>query len=209
MASELSRLGDTLVQGDLTLLGSLLPGLSRSSLVQATERHKISLENFRIHDAFQTTLPGTSSSNDLALVGGTFATNSPSLQTADLKTAGSTSNYARVTFNLPCSYVTGATCQVRVWAKMKTTVADTAATVDIECYRSGDGADIGADLCTTSATTMNSLTLASKDFTITPTSLLPGDTLDIRVTVLVNDAAGATAVIGMVGAVELLLGTKG
>jgi len=198
-----------LVQGDVTYTGSVVPGIARTNLTQATERHKIQLGDFRIHDAFQTVLPGTSSSNDLALVGGTFATNSPSLQTADLKAAGSTSNYARVSVNLPCSYVAGQTCQVRVWAKMKTTVADTAATVDIECYRSGDGADIGSDICATSATSFNSLTLASKDFTITATTLLPGDTLDIRLTVLVNDAATATAVIGLVGAVELLLGTKG
>jgi hypothetical protein len=196
------------IQGTLTVTGTP-PALTRDQLTQATERHKIQLADFRIYDAFATNLPGTSSSNDLGLVGGSFATNSPSLQTADLKTAGATNNYARVSVNLPCSYVTGQTCIVRVWAKMKTTVADVSSTVDIECYRSGDAADIGSDICATAAQSINSLTLASKDFVITATTLLPGDTLDIRLTSAVNDAAGATAVIALIGAVELLLGTKG
>lgn len=200
--------GDLMVQGSIYATGTPQP-LTRAQLTQATERFKVPLETLRIHDAFQTALPGTSSSNDLGLAGGTFGTNAPSLQTADLKAAGSTTNYARFTFNLPASYVAGQTCQVRVWGNMKTTVSDTAATVDIEAYRSGDDASIGSDLCATAAQSINSLTVASKDFTITAASLLPGDTIDIRLALLVNDAATATAVIGLVGGIELLLGTKG
>lgn len=195
-------------QGPLTVLGTK-PGYERSELTQATERFKIPLESFRIHDAFQTTLPGTSSGNDLALVGGTFGTNSPSLQTADLKAAGSTTNYARVTFNLPECYVTGQTVQVRIWGGMITHIADTAATVDVEAYRSGDDTTIGSDLCATAAQSLNSLTVSYKDFTITSASLAPGDTLDIRIALLVNDGANVSAVIGLIGGVELLLGSKG
>lgn len=198
-----------IVQGDVTYTGSLVPGLSRSNLTQATERFKINPVDWRVWDAMATNLPGTSATDDLALTGGTFATNSPLIGTSDLKGAGSTTRYARTSFQLPASYVAGQTCQIRAKVNMKTTVADTAATVDFEVYRSGDDGTISSDLCATAAQSMNSLTAANKDFTITATTLLPGDTLDIRLAVLVNDAATVTAVIGQVGGVELLLGTKG
>ena len=92
---------------------------------------------------------------------------------------------------------------------MLTTISDTSAAIDFECYRSNDEAGIGSDLVTTSATSINSLTLANKDFVVTATSLLPGDTLDIRMKIAIVDSATATAVIGLVGGVELLLGVKG
>ena len=93
---------------------------------------------------------------------------------------------------------------------MFTTIADTSATIDFEAYRANDEAGIGSDLSTTTpATTINSVVLANKDFVITAASLQPGDTLDIRLSLAINDGATVTAVIGLVGAVELLLGVKG
>jgi hypothetical protein len=49
----------------------------------------------------------------------------------------------------------------------------------------------------TSATSINSLTLANKDFTLNTTGLVAGNRLDVRVSIAVNDAAGVTAVIGV------------
>jgi hypothetical protein len=198
-----------IIQGDLIVNGSK-PAYARTELTQEDNaRFKIQPTDWRVWDAMATNLPGTSATDDLALVGGTFATGSPSIQTSDLKAAGSTTRYARCTFQLPHNYVAGQTVTLRARAGMLTTVADVAATIDFQVYRSNDEAGIGSDLCATSATTINSLTLANKDFTITPASLLPGDTLDIRMAVLVNDAATATAVIGIVGGVEVLLDVKG
>ena len=54
----------------------------------------------------------------------------------------------------------------------------------------------------------NFLTLANKDFVITATSLTKGDVLDIRMKINVTDTSTGTAVIGMVGNVELLLDTQ-
>lgn len=196
-------------QGDVIMLGAK-PEIARSELLQSNnDRFKIQPTDWRVWDALHTNLPGTSATDDLALVGGTFGTASPTIQTSDLKAAGSTTRYARCLFQLPSCYVAGQSVTVRAHAGMKTTVADVAATVDFEVYRSNDEEGIGSDLCTTSATTINSLTDADKDFAVTSASLNPGDTLDIRMTVLVNDAATATAVIGQIGSVELLLDVKG
>jgi hypothetical protein len=197
------------IQGNLEVIGTL-PTYPRTSLTQEDNaRAKIQPTDWRVWDAMGTVLPGTPANDDLGLVGGTFGTASPSIQTGDLKAAGSTTRYARCTFQLPYTYVAGQSVTIRAHAGMLATVADTAATIDFAAYRSNDEAGIGSDLITTSATTINSLTLADKDFTLTASTLAPGDTLDIRMAVLVNDAATATAVTGIVGAVEILIDVKG
>ena len=184
--------------------------ITRSDIDQTTlAKFNIPMTSFRIHDAFQTNLPGTSSGNDLGLVGGTFGSASPVLQTADLKTAGATSNYARAMFQLPAEYDAGQTISIRIHAQMVTTVADTSSTIDVECYKVDQAAGIGSDLCTTAATSINTLTDADYDFTITPTGLVAGDVFDIRITSAVNDAASGTAVIAEVGNVNLLCDIRG
>lgn len=200
---------DVRIEGDLTLGGTLKPALSPTDLLQQdNKRYKIQPTDWRVWDALHTNLPGTSATDDLALTGGTFGTASPSIQTSDLKAAGSTTRYARCTFQLPKEYVDGQTVTLRARGGMITTVADVAATVDFEVYRSNDEAGIGSDICATAAQSINSLTDVNRDFTITPASLSAGDTLDIRMAVLVNDAATATAVIAVIGAVEFLLDVK-
>lgn len=206
MSAEVARFGDVICH-DLTLTGTLTPGISRSQLTQATERFKLNPIDWRVWDAFATNLPATSATDDLGLYGGTFGTAAPIIATGDVK-ASTVTRYARITFPLPASYVAGQTCTIRAYAGMGTTVADTSATVDFQAYRSGDDTTIGSDLVTTAAQSMNSLTEANKDFVVTPTTLLPGDLLDIRMTIAVVDGATATAVIAQV-TVELLLGTKG
>lgn len=182
----------------------------RSKLAQdPLASYQVPWTSFRVWNAYHTNLPGTPLADDLGLVGGTFGTDSPSLQTEDLKAAGATTSYARFAVQLPPEYDDGQTVVLRLHAGMLTTVADTSATVDVEAYKSDSEAGIGADLCATSATTINSLTPADKDFTITPTSLAAGDWLDVRVAVAVNDGATATAVKAIIGSVELLCDIRG
>lgn len=81
---------------------------------------------------------------------------------------------------------------------METSVADVSATVDMEAYELQMDGTISSDLCTTAAQSINSLTLANKDFVLTATNLAAGDVLDVRVTIAVNDAASGTAVQGVI-----------
>lgn len=165
--------------------------------------------SFRVHDALQTVLPGTSASDDLGLYGGTFGTSQPLIRTYDVKAAGSLTLRARALVQLPECYIAAESVKLRLSAGMVTTVADTACTVDVEAYRVGKDNSLGSDICATGATTMNSTTFANKDFTITAASLSPGDVLDIRITIAVNDAATATAVIAALGGIDLLCDIKG
>lgn len=182
--------------------------ITAAKLASTVKSFPIPWSAWRVWDAYQTTLPGTSASDDLGLYGGTFASASPMIKSYDLKTL-STSLYARAMFALPSQYDAAQAVTIRAKAGMITTVAGTSCVIDFEAYKSDNFGGIGSDLVTTAATTINSLTQANKDFTVTPASLAIGSILDIRMTVTVVDAATATAVIAGIGAVEMLVTCRG
>lgn len=169
----------------------------------------IPFDILRVHDAFQTLLPTTSSSDDLGLYPGTFATSAPMVQTSDLKNAGSTTVYARFLCTVPPRYEPAGSFKIRFYAGMETTTASAAATIDLQAYKVDGEGGISADLCATSATSINSTSYGNKDFTITATTLTAGDVLDCRIAVLVNDSATATAVIGSIGKIQKVLTLRG
>ena len=199
------------VAGVAQLIGGIEPAPARSFLAQDTLAvYPIPWTWWRIWDAYQTNLPGTSATDDLGLIGGTFATGSPSIQTSDLGGSGAVTRYARAAIPLPVEYVDAQTVLLRFSAGMVTTVADQSATLDVQAYRADREAGIGADLCATAATTINSTTLADIDFTITPATLSAGDLLDVRIAVLVDDDGdGGAGITGIIGAAELLCDIKG
>ena len=93
---------------------------------------------------------------------------------------------------------------------MVTTVADTTATLDFEVKKlDADGDPTGSDLVTTAAEDINSLTLATKTFTINPSGLVAGDRFTVQMTLAIRDNATGTAVIGTAKNTELLLDIKG
>ena len=208
MANPTTFPGDVVVSGDLRLNGVISPPIAKASLLSLAllQPFPIPLTDFRVWDAMQTVLPGTPASDDLGLVGGTFGSATPSLRTQDLKAAGASNNRARVLVQLPWEYVAGQAVRLRFKAGMITTVAGTSATLDCEAFKQqGDPDDaIGSDLVSTSSQTINSLVFADIDFVLTPTSLSPGDILDVRITTAVNDGASATAVIAGITSAKLL-----
>lgn len=182
----------------------------RSKLAQdANKVYPLDLTRLRIWDQYHTNLSSTSGADDLALIGGTFATSPPMIKTSDVKALGAITRYARFMVQLPAEYDDAETVTFRFSAGMETTVADTSATIDLEAFESDRIGGISADLVTTAAITINSLTFADKDFTLTASSLIAGDILDLRVALLINDAATGTAVTGAIGAVELVCDVRG
>jgi hypothetical protein len=182
--------------------------ITRSKLALETKKFIVPLESLRVWDAMQTNLPGTGASDDLAYNGGTFATSAPTVRTDDVKNA-TTTRYARFLVPIPAEYENGGTLTLRASAGMVTTVASSAATVDFQVYKLDKVGSIGSDLVSTAATSINSLTFGDKDFTITPTGVVTGDYLDVRVAIAVTDVATGTAVIGCIGSLELLAQVRG
>lgn len=184
--------------------------IARTKLAQTVlAEYPVELTRFRVWDAMQTNLPGTSAADDLGLIGGTFATASPMIQTYDVKAAGAQTLRARVVLNMPIEYDAAETVNIRVRGGMITTIADNSCTVDIECCKLDEDGAVAADICATAAQSINSLTKADKDFTITATTLNPGDQLDVRVTIAVNDAATATTVKAALSKISLLCDVRG
>lgn len=173
------------------------------------QEQAIDLRSLYVHDsASATLLPSTSSSADLGYYPGTFGTDAPAVKTYDVKTVGATTLYGRFRAVLPDNYEAGETVSLRAHVDMSA-VADTSCTVDFSAYLSNENAGIGSDLVTTSATSCNSVAEADYDFDLTSTGLNPGDELDCRIAIAVNDAAGASAVVVTVGKISLLCDTRG
>lgn len=187
---------------------STTASIARSKLAQETKTFNLPWEGWRVWDAFQTTLPGTSANDDLGLYGGTFTSASPMIKTFDVKTL-TTTLYARQVWTIPAEYDAAQALTIRIAGGAQTTVASTTLTVDVQCYKSDNQGGVGSDLCATAAQSINSLTFSNKDFTITPTGLAAGDQLDIRIAIAVVDAATGTAVIGAIGAVQALVTVRG
>ena len=183
--------------------------IERTKLATEIKKINIPLELLRVHDAFQTAIPISASADDLGLVIGTFGTDGVVVQTSDSK-ATSVTQYARFLFRLPDNYVNGSAISVAAHAGMKTTISDGTATIDFQVYHKDEATGlVGSDLVTTSATTINSLTHAAKEFVITPTGVVNGDELDVRVVVAIPDGATATAVIGQLMKLYMLVSVKG
>ena len=168
----------------------------------------ISLTQARVWDAVQTNLPATPASDDLGIITGTWGTNPVRITAGDVKALGSTTRRLYLAIPIPSNYEDGQTIQLRIRAKMETTVADNSCTIDAEAYVGSDGS-LGSDLVTTSATSMNSLSAANYDFTINATGVDPGDLLEVRLSIASNDAATATAVTPAIYSVSLLCDTRG
>ena len=200
---------DAVFEGDVKFPGGISTKFARDQLSEDSAAvYTVNFMDLRVHDALQTNLPGTAATDDLALISGTFGTDSPSIQTSDAK-ATSVTQRARFLFQLPPEYVSAGTCTLRIRGGMNTTVSDGTATVDVEAYEADGDTAVGSDLCTTAATTINSLTFGNDDFTITPTTLSAGDWLDVRITIAITDSATGTAVIGELSQIQFLLDIKG
>lgn len=210
MASPNRFEGDTIIGGNL-YVGGDMPETSRTRIAQTQlASYLLPATIWRIHDA-PGTLIGTAGNDDLGIAGDTFGTNAIYITAGDQKNNTSlNTRYARCLFQLPPEYDTGHDVQIRANAGMVTTVASAAATIDFEAYKSNrDEAITGSDLVTTAATSINSTDFANKDFVLTSTTLAPGDWLDIRMAIGVNDTGTGTAVDAAAGSVEVLLDIRG
>lgn len=186
---------------------AVLGAIARASLVEdALQPFPVPYTAYRVWDAPHTNALGAPSGDDLAIVYNTFGTLPPSIETGDVKAAGTTTRRIGFQIMVPPEYVAGQGANVTINAGMKTTVADGSATVDIEAFRL---AAPTVDIVSTAPQSINSLSPSDKVFALIPTNLVPGDILDCRISIAVTDAATATAVIGKIYSVISKFDIKG
>ncbi len=191
---------DGVILNNVTLVGTTTANLTPTTLAARTlQLFPMPLQDARVWDTPRTFIPLTSSADDLGLTVGTFGTNGVLIQTSDMDSLGAVTRYCRwPQVIVPANYHTAQSAFIRVFAGMQTNIADAAATIDIEAYVTDGLGGVSADKIGTSVTSMNSLTDANFDFDLGST-LLPGDILDIRVAILVNDAGTGAAVVANLG----------
>lgn len=202
---------DTLrVSNTLAINETGISAQTRASILKqdALAIFPVNFMDLRVWDAIQTNLPGTAATDDLALIGTTFGSTAPRVTAGDCKTLTAT-RYARFMVELPECYEAGETVTLSISAGMATTVASTSCSLDVECYQIDKIGGISADLCTTAAQSINSLTFGAKVFTITSAALTAGDVLDVRLTIAVVDGATGTAVTPTIAGIDLLCDIKG
>ncbi len=197
------------VNGPLAYSSISAGTIARASLVQDDFAvYPVDFHSLRIWDAYQTQLT-TPSGDDLGLTAGAFGTGCPYAYAGDVKATSGT-RYARFQRTLGPEYVTGESVRVAIVAGMLTTVADTSCTVDLECYlEAGDTLKSGSDLVTTSATSINSLTFATKNFDLNPATLSAGSKLDFRLAIIYVDSATGSAVTPAIPKITFNVDIKG
>lgn len=94
---------------------------------------------------------------------------------------------ASLIYVLPPNYVAGEAITVRARAKVSA-ARFVSATVDVIAKKITDGA-LGADICATAAQALTT-DYANYDFTITPTGLVAGDSLQLDIYLNNNDTGG-------------------
>lgn len=205
MATSASFPGDVVVNGNIRVGGLLTPTRTRAEILSQVDLCPLIIpwRAWRVWDTAFTELGITAlSDDDLIYVGGTWGTDPPCIQAGDVKGASKT-RYARCQVVLPWDYVAAQTVTLRLHAGMVTTVCGTSCMLDAVVYESDEELGLSADLCATAAQSMNSLTFADFDFVITPTGLVAGSLLDIRIEIASVDAT-ANVTIPTIGAAKIL-----
>lgn len=205
----------TIIGGPLKVLGPLvvtegITGLTRQNLRQEDlTSFGIQLTAWRAVD-LAVNLPAAASGASLGLVtGATYGTNTPTVQTGDVKNMTSSRKMSALVC-LPQNYVAGQSVRLRFHAGMLAPLPSGAATIDCQAYKSdSEGGVDSSDLVTTNAVDIKSTTLAYRDFELNGTGLEPGDELHVLVTVAVADVATSSPVIGVIGKTTLLCDTQG
>ena len=200
----------TIPDGELTNLDlAANANIETSKIAQRVLAESVvPIHSFRVWDAVTSNPVSAAANDDLGLVTGTWGTNPVRLTGGDMKALGATTSRIYFSVPIPANYEDGETIQIRVRAKMETTLADVSCTVDLEAYVGSSGS-LGSDLVVTSAQSINSLTAANYDFTLSGSGVNPGDLIECRLSIACNDAASATAVTPAIYKVSLLCDTRG
>lgn len=185
--------------------GSSPAGTEKVVYSGGVQVYGIKMTDMYVHDAVMTPAVTTAGNDDAAIVG----TGLSAAQTIQATDFGGTTADEKIGFNfvLPASYEAGDSVTVRLKnAGMLTTVSDGTATVDVVAFSDDGDGTISSDICATAAQSINSLTLATKDFVITPTALAAGMRIFFRIDFAGSDTGNLGVMIPTIGAVEVIIG---
>lgn len=157
--------------------------------VQKTYTVAIPLTDFRVHDAFQTVLPGTAATDDLGIKTATIGTNFSNLNAAASAASVVQEGVALVT--VPPNYQAGSSLSLSIpWTRSN--AAEVAATLDVKVFRA---AAPTVDLYAGAAVDVNAAASGTAAFALTSTALVPGEQLLVNLIATLDDTAGSGAAV--------------
>lgn len=184
-------------------INTLAGGLARSELTAETNQiFPVLLTDFTAVQ--KDPLPDSPDATNLGL-----ADTAASVITGTTVNGGATasaSETAHVRLIVPQNYVAAGNLVLRLRSKVSA-LPEVGATIDAVVKEVTDGA-LGSDICATSAITLTA-SYANCDFTITGTSLVPGDILDVVITAAADDTGGTQDAYVTIAGASLLATTKG
>lgn len=148
----------------------------------------IALTSLRKESALNTLL-GSPSGSDLGLV---TSGNAHYISAGDVMGV-TVSRKATFELLLPHDYVAGETVKLRFMAGMLTNTASVSAQLDVSAYVSAQDGTVGSDICDTAIQSINSTTIAAKDFELQSSGLVPGDRIFVEITIAAQDGSGSDA----------------
>jgi hypothetical protein len=103
--------------------------------------------------------------------------------------------------NLPPEYVAGEDVIVTAYAELVGTgTVGATKTIDFSVYRQSTAGAVGADICATAAQALADAN-AAKAFTVTGTTLSPGDKLILKMTTAVQETVGDNTLLAQINAI--------
>ena len=150
--------------------------------VQGSKTRQIPVAAFRIWNNLDVQLSATpASADDLALIIGTYGTDSPYITTT-AQTPGDANpvvSYARLVLPVPDNYQAGSAISlVLTWERPD--AAATSMTIDAEVFRNVAPT---VDIQSTAAASINAAASGTFTGVLTPTDLVPGELINIRVAI--------------------------
>ena len=145
-----------------------------------------------------TNLPGTAAADDLALITGTFLTSAATIQTLDFVNTTTTA-YGRFQYPVPANYVAGQAITLTLNVSCAAGTPNLEGTVDAFVTRAASPA---TDICATAVQNYGSAA-ADYSFTITPTNVVAGELLDIRVKLTGGEDTAAGSWIAVINSITL------
>lgn len=170
-----------------------------TKLVTATRIKGIPFPLFRKDGAWLTVVDAAPGSSLLGLAATTAGVN----LVGNACNNNAKSDYAQVAFAVPEDYKAGGTLTVRLRAKWTTTLLTVSSKVDVDAAKIAADGSLGSDLCTTAAQQVTTA-FADYDFVITPTGILPGMIITLRVSLLGDDTGGAVNTAGAISGCQLV-----
>lgn len=180
--------------------------IQRQYISTESASYQLPYSVWRVWNAVGTNLPNTAAIDDLGVsFGSAYGTDTPYICSEDLNGDGTAASYARTQFILPAEYLAGGTITLRAYCDTQAG----AASIDFEAFLVSKTSTLvsGSDLVSTAATSVTT-SFTNKDFVVTPTSRIAGDTLDIRMAVIGTTSVTANTIV-RIPAVEIILQVKG